>query len=75
MCKLWHGSFVLLYFLAQVLIGLCLLWPVKDSVSEAAYVLGIAETFLSKGFTYLYFLLALISISVCLSVFHYLKIN
>lgn len=28
------------------------LWPVKASVSEAAYVLGIAETFLSKGSNY-----------------------
>lgn len=34
------------------LIGVCLLWPVKASVSEAAYVLGIAATFLSKGSTY-----------------------
>lgn len=41
-----------LSFLACVLIGACLLWPVKVSVSEAAYVLGMAETFLSKGSIY-----------------------
>lgn len=38
-----------LSFLACVLIGACLLWPVKVSVCEAACVLGMAETFLSKG--------------------------
>lgn len=35
-----------------MLVGVCLLWPVKANVSEGACVLGIAETCLSKDSTY-----------------------
>lgn len=45
---------------------------VKDTVSEAACVLGMAETCLSTGSIDFNFLLTVISISVCLSVLLFL---